>query len=199
MIYNFLQIVFKNIFFTIDTNEKVVFITFDDGPNQNITQHYLNILNEYDAKATFFCLGKNCEKHSELINKITEHGHAVGNHSYSHLNGWNTNNFTYFKDILNKSNVNSNLFRPPYGKISLRQLLTLKKKFKIVFWDILCNDYEKDFDLEKTFLKIKNSIKNGSIIVFHDNEKSYENTKQILPLVLDYLKSEGFKFNKLEL
>lgn len=175
-----------------------VYLTFDDGPHPEITPWVLDVLDQYQAKATFFCLGKNVERFPAVYEQILEKGHSVGNHSYAHPNGWKTNTKAYIQDIDQASKIiSSTLFRPPYGKISLNQYNTLKNKYSIVLWDVLSQDYDAKQSPEQIIDRVLKKTKSGSIIVFHDSEKAFPRLKQVLPDVLETLKGRGYRFNAL--
>ncbi|MBP7256370.1 MAG: polysaccharide deacetylase family protein [Chitinophagales bacterium] len=174
--------------------ENIVYLTFDDGPNTGITDDVLTILESYNAKATFFCLGKNAEKMPDLLCKIVENGHAIGNHGYEHINGWRTIDKTYIENVeKGKSILQSNLFRPPYGKITVSQFLKLRKDNSIIFWDIMPGDFDDTITNEKCLKNALSQLKSGSIMVLHDSEKAANKLRYILPKILDYLKSSGLK------
>ncbi|MFO7828613.1 MAG: polysaccharide deacetylase family protein [Bacteroidales bacterium] len=176
-----------------------LYLTFDDGPTPDITVWVLSVLKEYQAKATFFCLGCQVEKHPKLYQQIVDEGHAVGNHSYSHLNGWLSGNQKYYSDVKKASEfISSKLFRPPYGKISPLQLKHLKKEYQIIMWDVLSYDYHPKTSPQKCLKNIINHARPGSIIVFHDNKKAEKNLKAILPEILEYYSSRGFVFKSID-
>ena len=158
----------------------------------------LDELKKYKAKATFFYLGSKAEKYPQLMKRCQDENHKIGNHSYSHPNGWITKNSRYYQDV-EKANklLNSNLFRPPYGKIKPSQINHLKKHYKIIMWDILSWDFDKKTFPEECYNNIINNTKSGSIIVLHENEKSAKTVKEVLPKILSYYSSQGFKFEKL--
>ena len=140
----------KKAIWNIPNNDKEVFLTFDDGPTPLITHHTLDILKKHQIKATFFCLGKQVEKHPEIFKKIIDEGHAVGNHSYSHLKGWTTKNEQYLEDVRKgEAIIKSNLFRPPYGKIKRSQVNLLNPQTKIILWDVLPGDFSPSNNVEK--------------------------------------------------
>jgi peptidoglycan/xylan/chitin deacetylase (PgdA/CDA1 family) len=178
---------------------KVIYLTFDDGPTPNVTEKVLDILDQFSAKATFFCLGRNVDRHKSIYNKIIEKGHKPGNHSYSHLKGWRTSNKTYYQDIeLASKYIRSSLFRPPYGQIKRKQAKYLQKHYRLIMWDVLTHDYNKNISPE---VILKHSIRhthNGSIIVFHDSLKSSKNLFYILPKYLEYFSNKGFNFECIE-
>jgi peptidoglycan-N-acetylglucosamine deacetylase len=188
------QKLFPGLVWSIPNNEKKVFITFDDGPTPFLTNWILEILKEYNAKATFFCLGKNAEKYPEVFNNILCGNHSIGNHSYSHLNGWKTNTKEYIEDVeMADSIVRTNLFRPPYGKLKPAQLRKLNKNYKIIMWDVLSKDYSFRTSKEKCLKNVEEFTKEGSIIVFHDSEKAKNNLIFTFPKVIKYLKDSGFE------
>ena len=163
----------KNLVWSIKTTKKEVFLTFDDGPIPEVTPWVLETLKQYDAKATFFCVGDNVKKHPDIYRMIVDQGHKVGNHTMNHLNGWTNFNKTYFENI-EKCNalIHSNLFRPPYGKIKPSQISHLKNDYRIIMWDVLTKDYDASVTGEYCFEKVKKNCKPGSIIVFHDSIKA---------------------------
>ncbi len=174
---------------------KVVYLTFDDGPTPGITNEVLDILEVFKAKATFFCLGKNVESYPDLFSSITQKGHRIGNHSYAHPNGWKTPSADYLSDIQHaESFIHSNLFRPPYGRLKPTQFLRLKKKYKIIMWDVLAMDYDIKLSPEKCLDNVLNHTRSGSIITFHDSQKAWPRLKVILPLILNELSNQGYRF-----
>lgn len=193
----FIQKLFPSITWRKENAQNNIWLTFDDGPHPEVTPFILNVLKEEQVKATFFLVGEQMEKHPELLNQIISEGHIVANHSYSHKNGWLSNNSTYFNDIekCQKLIPENKLFRPPYGKISPLQIRYLKKNYKIILWDVL----SWDFSLYTTPKKVKESVlKNtvsGSIIVFHNNKKSLKNLQPILKEIIQALKQKGFSFS----
>tara|TARA_B110000116_G_scaffold244916_1_gene235669 strand:- start:151 stop:759 length:609 start_codon:yes stop_codon:yes gene_type:complete len=187
---------FPSIIWKKKTTNKKIWLTFDDGPDKEITVFLLNLLKKLKIHATFFLIGEQIVKYPELTKKIIEDGHVIGNHSYSHLNGLLTSNKTYYNDIDRAQKiVNSNIFRPPYGKISPIQLRTLKKKFKIIMWDVLSWDFKKNISSEKIYNNVINNTQKGSIIVFHNNIKSYQTITENLEKILVKLKEEGYRFS----
>lgn len=175
-----------------------VFVTFDDGPIPETTPYILDILEKFEAKATFFCLGKNVENNPILFKEILEKGHAVGNHSYDHPDGWKTKNDNYFLNI-NRADkiIQSNLFRPPYGRIIPSQIKYLKDKYKIVMWDVLSGDFDPNTSKETCVTNVINNVRSGSIIVFHDSIKAKDKMLYALPEVLKLLQERGYKFGVL--
>lgn len=183
------------------SGEKSLYLTFDDGPHPEITPFVLSELNKYNAKATFFCIGKNVEAHPAVFERILNEGHAVGNHTYNHLNGWKTSKQDYIANILKaRQNIKSNLFRPPYGKIKPGQhkiLLQMDEPFKIIMWSVLSGDFDTDITAEQCCKNVLKNAKSGSVIVFHDSEKANERMKYTLPVVLKTFTEQGFLFEKI--
>jgi peptidoglycan/xylan/chitin deacetylase (PgdA/CDA1 family) len=196
-----LKKIYSDLFWEIPTPQKTIYLTFDDGPHPIITMQVLDVLKTYNAKATFFCIGNNVVKYREVYKRIIEDGHAVGNHTFNHLNGWKTDDEKYLNDI-NKAivHIDSNLFRPPYGKISrfqIQQLLKPKYQMKMVMWTVLSGDFDRDISAEKCLNNVLLSTKEGSIIVFHDSEKAAEKMLYALPKVLEHFSKKGFSFEKI--
>ena len=193
-----LQIFMPSLEWRMKASEKTVYLTFDDGPHPQITPWVLSMLEQFKVKATFFCVGENVSKFPETFNQIIQSENAVGNHTYNHLNGWKTENEIYFNNIAKCNDTfPSKLFRPPYGKISFSQIKKLKHHYRIIMWDVLSRDYDKNLDVTVAIKKLKQNIRNGSIIVFHDSEKAEKNMKVILPEILQYLKNKGFDMKTL--
>jgi peptidoglycan/xylan/chitin deacetylase (PgdA/CDA1 family) len=190
-----LQTLFPSLIWNLTSKEKVIYITFDDGPHPELTPFILQELDKYNAKATFFLLGKEVDSHPSLYKDILQANHSVGNHTYSHLNGWATKNSEYFSDIEKcHSIMNRKLFRPPFGRIKPSQIRHLKKAFKIVMWDVLSWDFHKNTSAEKCYNIVMKKTKNGSIIVFHENDKAIKNVKYCLPKMLEHFSKEGYEF-----
>lgn len=169
-----------------------VYFTFDDGPIPEVTPWVLDTLKAYDMHGTFFCVGDNVRKHSEIYNRLISEGHSVGNHSYSHKSGWSTEAEKYLDDVqLCNSFVQSNLYRPPYGRLKPQQAEALRDQYKIVMWDVLSGDFDQNITAEQCYQNVIQNLKPGSIIVFHDNVKSFKTLKSVLPRVLEYCLSQG--------
>lgn len=190
---------FPEAFWQIPTEEKVVYLTFDDGPIPGVTSKVLQILKENQIKATFFCVGENVDKYPEIFNQIIEEGHLVGNHTYNHIKGFKCSNSIYFENI-EKANkiIKSNLFRPPYGLLKNSQFNILKLKYKIIMWDVISCDYDSKLTPEDCFTNVINFVRNGSIITFHDSFKAEKNVLSALPKVIEYLKEQGYSFRRIE-
>lgn len=202
--------IFSKYTWDIPNDENKVYLTFDDGPIPEITEWVLDELKNHNAKATFFCIGDNIEKHPDIFTKIIKEGHSVGNHTFNHLDGWKTSTSEYFENtkqceisIFNLkseiSNLKSPIFRPPYGKIKSSQakkLLLLG--YKIIMWDVLSADFDTRISPEKCLANVLKNVKSGSIIVFHDSTKAFPNLKYTLPKTLENLSKRGFLFEKLD-
>lgn len=177
-----------------------MFLTFDDGPIPEITPWVLDELDKYDAKATFFCLGKNVEMHPEVFEQLLARGHAVGNHSYSHIKGWGTDSAEYVHDVdLAESLISTNLYRPPYGRIKPSQVHVLKERYRFILWDVLSRDYSWTLSGKGCVKNVLKVVRPGSIIVFHDSKKAEKNLRYALPRVLEGLKERGFKMKSIRL
>lgn len=203
----------------IPTKEKIVYLTFDDGPHPQATLFVLEQLKQFKAKATFFCIGKNVVEHPEIFSKIKNEGHAVGNHTMHHANGWKTDDEKYLQEIEDANNlIGSNLFRPPYGRIKRSQIklitnyglrnaslndkplrthhspfTTHDSRFTIIMWSVLSGDFDTKIDGEKCFQNVIKHVKPGSIIVFHDSVKALPRLKIALPKTLEWLAQHGFE------
>lgn len=176
--------------------QATLYLTFDDGPHPTITPWVLEILKQYNARATFFCVGDNVRKYPEIYAQILREGHHTGNHTFNHLNGWKSEKSNYLANIEACSElVESNLFRPPYGKISPAQVLHLKRQnYKVIMWSILSRDFEVGLDQEESLATLKALSKDGSIVLFHDSEKAQKNLEVLLPAVLSHFSSLNFQF-----
>ena len=194
-----LKPLYRDLVWQIPTDKKEVFLTFDDGPIPEVTPATLAILEEFDAKATFFCVGDNVVRHPEVFEQVQAEGHAVGHHTMNHLSGWQTENFTYYRNVLRGAKVvNSPLFRPPYGKVSRQQAQVLKDHFQIVMWDVLSGDFDPKVSREQCLANVIKHTEAGSIIVFHDSIKAAERMLWALPRVLEHFSAEGYTFSALK-
>jgi peptidoglycan/xylan/chitin deacetylase (PgdA/CDA1 family) len=183
--------------FRIKTTEKVLYLTFDDGPDPFSTPLLLDILERHGVKALFFCDGRAAEKYPDFIDMIRNRGHMIGNHGYCHLNGWQTVSDKYINDVTRASKFTSEkVFRPPYGRLSLKQKGILLKSFKIFFWDLMPYDFDTSFGDVNSLTMLKNKIRPGSIIVLHDGPSSCANA--ILEEFIIFAKNEGYQFGIIE-
>jgi peptidoglycan/xylan/chitin deacetylase (PgdA/CDA1 family) len=182
----------------VKTKDKIIYLTFDDGPSACCTEEILNVLTKYDAKATFFCIGGNVAKHPELYARLISGGHRAGNHTWNHMSGWEFSDYSYLRNILEcAAVVESNLFRPPYGKISRSQAQSIGKRFSIIMWDVLSADWDPAVSPEKCLSNVVNNSTAGSIVVFHDSEKAHKNMSYALPRALEIWSEQGYRFEAL--
>ena len=199
---------FPSYIWDIPSKEKVIYLTFDDGPTPVITEKVVEILATYKAEATFFCIGKNIAKNPAIYQQLLANGHAIGNHTYNHLKGWKVATKKYLENTLkteqaiqqfNKSTNQQKLFRPPYGSIRPSQGKALQNLgYKIVMWDVLAIDWDSSVSKEEVLNNIISKTVAGSIVVLHDSKKASENMLYVLPIVLDYFTKKGFVFKKIE-
>ena len=201
----FIPRIFRSQIWSFSTSKKELFLTFDDGPTQEVTPWVLDQLATFNAKATFFCLGKNIETNHQIFQSLINQGHSIANHTYEHLNGWKTPNKVYYRSIDQTEQIirsitgkESRLFRPPYGKIKTSQSKFLKKKgFSIIMWSVLSADFDLKLDIEKCLSKLIKHTEPGDILVFHDSQKAFKNLKLVLPQVLKHFTNLGYSFNKI--
>jgi len=179
--------------------EKVVYLTFDDGPHPTITPWVMNELDKVGAKGTFFVVGENAERYPETISDLRDKGHVVANHTQHHIKGWINSKEVYLKDIEDCAKVlgNKRLFRPPFGQINFRAMNKICKHYEVIMWDILTKDYLKTLNISRAQKRIRKATRPGSIIVFHDSEKAEKQLKQLLPEYLQFLQSEGYRMEVL--
>jgi peptidoglycan/xylan/chitin deacetylase (PgdA/CDA1 family) len=182
-------------------NNKKIYLSFDDGPHPVATPFVLDQLKKMNAKATFFCIGKNVVDYPAIYEQIIADGHAVGNHTHNHLNGWKTNNYEYYKNIaIAKCYIASNLFRPPYGKATRRQLKDLTASpngFTSVMWTVLSGDFDASITDETCLQNVIKNTSDGAIVVFHDSAKAFDKLQYALPRMLNYFSERGFSFEKI--
>jgi peptidoglycan/xylan/chitin deacetylase (PgdA/CDA1 family) len=183
---------------SVPTKEKVIYLTFDDGPIPEVTPEVLNILKEKNIHATFFCVGDNVKKHPDVLANLTAEGHAIGNHTFHHFNGWKTPPAEYLDDVSHCNDlIHTNLFRPPYGKFTPSQYFLLRKKYKIILWSVLSGDYHAGISKEQCLSNVVEYTGPGSIVVFHDSLKAKENLFYTLPRFIDHFLEKGFRFESL--
>jgi len=177
---------------------KVIYITFDDGPVPEVTPRVLDMLDEYNLKATFFCVGENVEKYPELYHEILRRGHKTGNHTYNHLKGISVTTADYVANVKKASElIDSRLFRPPYGRINFKQKKALQREYEIVMWDLITYDYNQNLTPNNILQNIKRYTRNGSLVVFHDSIKAERNMLTVLPRAIEYWNSKGYRFEVL--
>ena len=185
----------------LSESRKAIYLSFDDGPNPAVTSFVLDELSKYNAKATFFCIGKNVALYPEVYQRILNEGHTTGNHTYNHLNGWKTKDTIYLDDVMKaKMIIHSNLFRPPYGRMTKSQAKALASpeyQLQPVMWSVLSGDFDNGISPQKCYDNVIKNASNGSIVVFHDSEKANERMRYSLPLVLQYFSELGFVFEKI--
>jgi peptidoglycan/xylan/chitin deacetylase (PgdA/CDA1 family) len=182
----------------VTTTQRVAYLTFDDGPTPGVTDTVLSMLDAFDAKATFFCLGNRATQFPNLMLEIEKRGHRVGHHSQNHVNGWRTSTLRYIADVHEgRRNIGGRLFRPPYGKLTSKQARALMPHYTIVMWDIITGDYDRRVSPETCANEVLQHIQPGSIIVFHDSEKAKKNVLPALQMVLEELTNRGYRFEAL--
>ena len=190
-----LTYLFSSLIWKIPNDNKTVYLTFDDGPTEKVTRKILEVLKNEKVKASFFCVGKNVEKYPDLFTCIKAEGHAVGNHTNKHLNGWKTNKKQYLEDVEEADKlIKSNLFRPPYGKLNWRSKRDLQRKYKIVMWDVAGGDFDPYLSIKDVVKNIINNVNPGSIVVLHDNQKFMAKTVEALPIIIKELKAKKYRF-----
>ena len=195
----YLQLLYPSATWRIPSEEKAMYLTFDDGPIPDITPKVLDLLDQYNAKATFFCIGENVIKHPEIYSDILKRGHQTGNHTYHHKNAWKVKYEDYIRDIEKASKViDSTLFRPPYGKLTPRTLWFLHKKYQLIMWDIISCDFDLQINKETVLSNVLNTATKGSIIVMHDSVKARENMLYALPRILEHFNKQGFTFKAIQ-
>ncbi len=200
---------FPNYIWDIPSTNKTIYLTFDDGPTPEITNWTLEVLKQYNAKATFFCIGKNIKNHPDIFQNILKDGHAIGNHTNNHVKGWRTSTKDYLANIDEaegvmsdhiKVNNNSKLFRPPYGQISPKQGKALMQlNYKIVMWNVLSFDWDKTISNETCLENVIENTSDGSIVVFHDSVKASNNMMYALPKMLEHFSKKGYTFKSIEI
>jgi len=211
----FLPQIYPSLIWRVATDQPVIYLTFDDGPVPGPTEFVVDELNRYQAKATFFCIGDNIQKHPEVFNKIIKSGHLVGNHTFNHLKGWSTPLEKYLQNVelcegvinrqladdreLQSSLVGKRYFRPPYGRITFKQIKALKDNHQIVMWDVLTHDYSKNISRSSCLAGSIKAARPGSIVVFHDSLKANRNLTYVLPKFLEHFSKLGFQFKSLPL
>ena len=187
----------------IKTKEKIIYLSFDDGPHAIATGFVLDQLKKYNARATFFCIGKNVLAEPQLYRRVIDEGHSVGNHTQHHLNGWKAKDTEYLADVTEATQlIDSSLFRPPYGRITSFQAKNIHKAMKkensrIVMWDVLSGDFDEKLSGDDCLKNVILNAKNGSIVVFHDSEKAFPRLEYCLPIILEFFEKKGVRFEKI--
>ncbi len=191
---------FPSFIWNFPDEKEGIFLTFDDGPRPEVTPWVLDLLDKYNAKATFFCIGKNVEMFPELFEEVKRRGHAVGNHSYSHVKGWGMKTGDYVRDIdIAGDMIKSNLFRPPYARIGTNQARVLNERYRAIMWTIISRDYNRNLSGDACARNVIPYIEPGAIIVFHDSIKCAPNLFEALPQVLEAIKEKGLICKRIEL
>ncbi len=191
----FIQTFFPNFVWRGSDQQKVIYLTFDDGPIPEVTPWVLEQLAKYDAKGTFFCVGENVKNHPAIFDQVIDAGHSIGNHTFNHISGWGSDNIHYFHNVRHCAHmVDSNLFRPPYGRLKPKQAQFLQRHYQIIMWDVLSGDFDPKIDKEQCLRNVINNVQSGSIIVFHDSVKAEEKLRYVLPKVLEYYSQRGYRF-----
>ncbi len=194
----FIQKLFPNFHWSIPTSEKSIYLTFDDGPIPEVTPWVLDQLSKYQAKATFFCVGDNVQKNSEVFQQVIDQGHQVGNHTFNHYNGWGTESINYFHNVRKCARmVQSDLFRPPYGRLTPKQAQFLQRHYKIIMWDVLSGDFDPSISNEQCLKNVLTKTQSGSIVVFHDSIKAFDKVQYVLPKFLEHFHKQGYRFEAL--
>jgi peptidoglycan-N-acetylglucosamine deacetylase len=201
-----MRAIYPDFLWRVKTDEKVIYLTFDDGPIPDITEFVLEELNKYKAKATFFCIGGNIEKHPNIFQQVVNQGNTIGNHTFNHLKGWNTEDEEYIEDFKKcQKFINSQLtthnsqlkFRPPYGRIKKSQAAEIMKTHEIIMWDVLSGDYDQSISKEIVLKKTLKYSEQGSIVLFHDSIKASKNMKYALPRFLEHFSEKQYTFKSL--
>ena len=198
-----LKKIYPSCIWQINTEQKIIYLSFDDGPHPAATPFVLDELKKYKAKATFFCIGKNVAAQPRIYNRIIEEGHAVGNHTFNHLNGWKTKRDFYTENISAAEKlIDSNLFRPPYGKITFEQLRYLSGRpdpLRVIMWSVLSADFDRAVSNKNCLNNVLKNTGKGSIVVLHDSEKAFDKLHFVLPEILTHFTNLGYQFSKITL
>ncbi|HNQ12415.1 MAG TPA: polysaccharide deacetylase family protein [Bacteroidia bacterium] len=178
--------------------KKIVYLTFDDGPNEKATTHVLDVLKSFHLQATFFCLGSNIQKNPALFDRMLEEGHMIGNHSMHHPNGWNTEDSKYVEEFEAFEKIHAgSLFRPPYGRIKKSQIKNIIKTHRIIMWDVLSYDFDIRVQKEQCLNFVTQNVRDGSILLFHDSVKAFDNMRFALPRSIEHCLQQGYSFELL--
>ncbi len=194
------KFVYPDYVWSIPCKEKKIYLSFDDGPHPTVTPFVLDQLKQYNARATFFCIGKNVTEHPDIYKRVISEGHSVGNHTHNHLNGWEVNDQAYMKNIITAGkHIDSTLFRPPYGRITRFQARQVMDKlhYNIIMWSVLSGDFDINLSPEDCWQNVLKATAPGSIIVFHDSEKARKRLLYTLPKLLEYYKERDYSFEEI--
>jgi peptidoglycan/xylan/chitin deacetylase (PgdA/CDA1 family) len=196
----FIQSAFKGFHWKIPDDNKI-YLTFDDGPIPTVTDWVLDVLKDYQISATFFCVGDNIHKHNKIFQRIIDEHHGVGNHTYHHVDGWQTPADVYLENIKKCQSYfpdsSQKLFRPPYGRMNTKATSKIKQQYEVVMWDVLAGDFDQTLNVQSALTKCVSAVENGSIILFHDSLKAEKNLKLLLPGFIEEMKAKDFSFSKL--
>ncbi len=195
-----LRMVYPGFIWRMPTREKVLYLTFDDGPIPDVTEQVLETLESHHAQATFFCIGDNVRKHPSIFKKIKKEGHSVGNHTFNHLSGWKNDDARYLENVqlcARQMATETTLFRPPYGRIKRSQARLLRPEHKIVMWDVLSGDFSPNLSPERCLAKTIEYGRSGSVVLFHDSHKARRNMEYALPRMLDHFGNLGYEFRSI--
>ncbi|MEO6760033.1 MAG: polysaccharide deacetylase family protein [Saprospiraceae bacterium] len=194
----FVQALLPAYTWTVPTRERVLYLTFDDGPIPELTAWVLDMLQRYAAKATFFCVGDNVLRHPDVYARVLREGHSVGNHTFNHLNGWKTPGPAYLHNVRRCARVvDSRLFRPPYGRLMPAQRKFIERHFRIIMWDVLSGDFDQQITPQQCLENVLENAGPGSIVVLHDSRKAEKNLRYVLPAILEYFAGNGYRFEAL--
>lgn len=198
-----LRKIYGSLTWRMPAGDKNLYLTFDDGPHETATPFALDQLKQFNAKASFFCIGKNVQQHGGIYRRILDEGHSVGNHTHNHLNGWKTKDDIYLDNVKQASGyIDSSLFRPPYGRISRFQANTLQKlhqpPYRVIMWSVLSGDFDTTISPQQCLNNVILNTEPGSIIVFHDSAKAWDRMQYALPRVLEHFTNENYSFKSLE-
>lgn len=195
----FIRQLYPHAHWRMNTSEKAVYLTFDDGPIPEVTPWVLDVLDKYQIKATFFMVGDNVRKHPDEYKMVVERGHRIGNHTFNHLKGFEEGSERYIANI-DKADcyLSTDLFRPPHGIMRMKQYRMLSKRYRIIMWDLVTRDYNPKLNGEQVLRKVRKYARNGSIITFHDSLRSVDNLRYALPRAIEWLQGEGYEFKVFE-
>jgi len=184
----------KSVQWNVQPSSKVIYLTFDDGPVPEVTPQVLDILDAYGWKATFFCVGDNVRKYPEVYQEVLRRGHQTANHTFNHIKGFETPTDDYVRNVeLAAQWIDSNLFRPPHGHITYKQIRALKSNYRIIMWDVITHDYNRNFSPDQVFRNVEKYVRSGSIVVFHDSIKAQNNVLTVLPKALEFWIANGYQ------